>query len=127
MSETNKMIASLFQDIIYSIGLIQKRSMEIHSSDDFMKDEQGLEKLDSISMRLLAIGEAFKNIDKLTEGRLLVNHPEIDWRGVKGIRDVLSHHYFDLNAEIIFDICKHKLPQLLETSIKINQEVSDHD
>jgi len=50
-----------------------------------------------------------KNIDKLSDKTILVNYPNIPWKEVKGIRDILSHHYFDLNSEIIFDICKDDL------------------
>jgi len=64
----------------------------------------GLLKLDGISMRLIAIGEGFKNIDKLSDNKLLTNYPNIPWKQVKGIRDILSHHYFDLDAETIFEI-----------------------
>lgn len=40
-----------------------KKAKNINSSDGFLEDENSLEKLDSISMRLLAIRERFKNID----------------------------------------------------------------
>ncbi|EJF06940.1 hypothetical protein ThvES_00009850, partial [Thiovulum sp. ES] len=70
-------------------------------------------------LRLVAIGEGFKNIDKLTEKTLLKNYPSIDWRGVKGVRDILSHHYFNINAETIFDICDTKVEELLEVTEKI--------
>lgn len=61
----NRMILSALEDIKYSLELIQNRCKNINCSDDFLKDDIGLEKLDSISMRLIAIGEGFKNIDKL--------------------------------------------------------------
>ncbi|MCR1809719.1 DUF86 domain-containing protein [Sulfurospirillum sp. hDNRA2] len=63
-------------------------------------------------MRLLAIGEGLKNIDKLTDGQLLPRYPSIEWKNIKGLRDVLSHHYFDINAEILFDVCSSKLVEL---------------
>jgi uncharacterized protein with HEPN domain len=63
-------------------------------------------------MRLLAIGEGLKNIDKLTDGQLLPRYPSIEWKNIKGLRDVLSHHYFDINAEILFDVCSSKLDEL---------------
>jgi len=31
----------------------------------------------------------------------------------KGMRDVISHHYFDLNAEAVFGICKNHIPALV--------------
>ena len=116
MSDKDKMVLSTLEDIVYSLQLIQKRFECIESSDDFLADENKLEKLDSISMRLVAIGEGFKNIDKLTDKTLLTQYAQIDWRGVKGIRDILSHHYFDLDAEIIFNICDTQLNELLSVS-----------
>jgi len=123
MSNQTEMILSTIDDIIYSLKLIQKRSKNINSSDDFIKDEDGIEKLDSISMRLVAIGEGFKNIDKLSNNTLLINYPTIPWKQVKGIRDILSHHYFDLDAEVIFNICKNELNELLDISLQIQKDL----
>lgn len=52
-------------------------AISIKSSSDFLEDD-GLEKLDSISMRLIAIGEGFKKIDKLTNKELLYKYPTIN-------------------------------------------------
>lgn len=117
--EQKVMILSTLEDIKYSLELIQKRAKKINSSDDFLESENGLEKLDSISMRLVAIGEGFKNIDKLSDNQLLLNYSNIPWKQVKGIRDILSHHYFDLDAEVIFNICKKDINELHKTTIQI--------
>jgi uncharacterized protein with HEPN domain len=29
-----------------------------------------------------------------------------------GMRDILSHHYFDLNNDIVFDVCVNEIPKL---------------
>jgi len=116
MSDKNLMTLSTLEDIEYSIKLIISRFETINSADDFLVNENGLLLLDSISMRLVAIGEGFKNIDKLTDKKLLQQYPHIEWKGVKGIRDILSHHYFDLDAETIFDICDNYLDELLNTT-----------
>lgn len=109
---TRKDIVSTLENILFSLTLIQDRFASIKSSDDFLDNETGLEHLDSISMRLVAIGEGFKNIDKLTDSQLLLKYESIEWKGIKGIRDKLSHHYFDIDSEIIFDICDTKLSDL---------------
>jgi uncharacterized protein with HEPN domain len=116
-------LRSTLEDIITSLKLIQQRFQSIQTSDDFLKDERGLEKLDSISMRLIAIGEGFKNVDKLTDFQLLEQYPQIPWKQVKGVRDILSHHYFDLDAETIYEICANEIDQLLSTTIAILDEV----
>jgi len=91
---------------------ILKRFESIKSSDGFLKDETGLEKMDAICMQLIAIGESLKNVDKLTDKTLLVNYPQVDWKSVKGMRDIISHHYFDLNAEAVFDVCQNDITVL---------------
>jgi uncharacterized protein with HEPN domain len=121
--DKTRMILSTLEDIQYSLELIQSRCKNIQVSDDFLKDDIGIEKLDSISMRLIAIGEGFKNIDKLSDKQILINYPQVPWKQVKGIRDILSHHYFELNSEIIFDICKDELDTLLDTTIKIIADI----
>ncbi|MDD2828715.1 MAG: DUF86 domain-containing protein [Sulfuricurvum sp.] len=116
-------LRSTLEDIITSLKLIQQRFQSIKSSDDFLKDEHGLEKLDSISMRLIAIGEGFKNVDKLTDFQLLEKYPQIPWKQVKGVRDILSHHYFDLDAETIYEICANEIDGLLSVTMTILGEV----
>ncbi len=120
MSDTILMVLSTLDEIEKSLVMIQKRFSCIKTSDDFLASDDNIEKLDSIAMRLLAIGEGLKNIDKLTDGKLLSQYPEIEWKKIKGLRDVLSHHYFDINAEIIFDICTQKLDKLLEVIQRIS-------
>jgi putative toxin-antitoxin system, antitoxin component len=48
-----------------------------------------------------------------------VKYPEIPWRNVMGIRDIIVHHYFDVDADEIFRICKEDIPQLYKVIIKI--------
>ena len=121
--DKERMILSTLEDIKHSLELIVKRCESIKSADDFLKDEIGLERLDSISMRLIAIGEGFKNVDKLSNQELLKRYSNIPWKQVKGIRDILSHHYFDLDAETIFDICENSLSELLNTTIQIMSDL----
>lgn len=63
-------------------------------------------------MLLIAIGESIKGVDKLSDRKLLPRHPEIDWNGAMGIRDIIAHHYFGLDAEIVFIVVKQNLPSL---------------
>ena len=95
-----------------ALNRIERRFSSIRAVDDFLDSEYGLDMLDSIAMMLIAVGENFKKIDKETEGMLLSDYPEINWTGVKGIRDVLSHHYFNIDAEVIFQVCKKDIPDL---------------
>ena len=111
----DKLVIEIITQIINSIKTIERRFEKIKSSDDFLDSEYGMDMLDSICMQLIAIGESIKNIDKITHHKLLFNYSNIDWKGIKGIRDIISHHYFDLDAEEIFNICKNEINPLKKT------------
>ena len=83
----------------------------------------GMERLESTCMLLIAIGEGLKGIDKITDKQLLVRYPEIDWKGAMGIRDIIAHHYFDLDGEIVYSVVKTKLPDMLITIRGILKEI----
>ena len=102
---------------------IIERFKVIHNVSDFTDNPDGVEKMDAISMRLIVVGEALKNLDKITSGTLLPRYPEVDWKKAKGMRDILTHHYDEINAEAIFLTCRDKIPMLLKTIQKIIKEV----
>jgi uncharacterized protein with HEPN domain len=102
---------------------ILDRFKAIKTVSDFTDSPAGREKLDSICMLLLVIGESLKKLDKITEGSLLSNYPQIDWKKAKGLRDIISHQYFDVNAEAIFDVCKTKIKTLSGTITKIVEDL----
>jgi uncharacterized protein with HEPN domain len=112
----------ILSKIYYSTQIILKRFKPIKSPDDFMDTEEGLEKLDAICMQLIAIGESLKNLDKVTNKSLLNKYPEIDWKKVMGMRDMITHHYFDLDAEVVFDVCESHIDDLAKT---INRIIKD--
>ena len=95
----------------------------VKSVSDFTDSEYGVEKLDSICMQLIAIGESLKNLDKVTNKSLLVDYPQIDWKKAKGMRDIICHHYFDVDAEVIYDVCNTKIDDLSEMIKKINEDL----
>jgi uncharacterized protein with HEPN domain len=114
-----ELVVSILKNILWSLEQIAKRFQSIQSSVDFLKDDSGIEKLDSICMQLINTGEALKEIDKLTEGSLLSNYPGIDWKKVKGMRDIITHHYFDIDAETVFVVCKERIPEMQKVIQKI--------
>lgn len=40
-------------------------------------------------------------------------HPQIPWKDLAGVRDKLIHHYFGVNFDIVWNIVKQELPQVL--------------
>lgn len=84
----------------------------------------GLEKFDAICMQLIAIGEGLKNLDKATDKNLLPHYPQVDWTKAKALRDIISHHYFDINEEAIFIVCDKHMPNLKKTLNHIIKDLS---
>ena len=104
----------ILSQVLTAANRIERRSAGIGTPDDFLASDEGLDKLDAICMMLIAVGENLKNLDNITGGTLLTRHPEVDWKGAKGMRDIISHHYFDLNAEVVFTICRERIPSLIK-------------
>ena len=90
-------------------------SEQITSYNYYYMSPAGMERLESTCMLLIAIGESIKGIDKITNKELLPQYPEVDWKGAMGIRDIIAHHYFELDAEVVYDVVKNEFPNLLQT------------
>ena len=105
----------ILQQVQWSVETIQRRFRVVQSPNDFTSSDAGLEKLDAICMRLIVLGESLKNLDKATDNLLLLRYPAIDWRQIKGMRDVISHHYFNVDAEVVYTVCTDHLDDLAST------------
>ena len=110
-----ELVKEILRQILWSAQTITRRFVPITSPEDFVVSESGLEKLDAICMQLIAIGESVKHLDKVTAGGLLSRYPQIEWKRVMGMRDVLSHHYFDLDAEVVYAVCDMHIEELAQT------------
>lgn len=117
------LVIEILEQIIESIEIVTERCAYATCMDDFMDTKAGQEKLDSICMKLIAVGESLKNIDKITNYELLELYPTIEWKKIKGIRDFISHHYFDLDAEMIYGICQNNISELLLVLIEIKNDL----
>ncbi|NOQ32095.1 MAG: DUF86 domain-containing protein [Helicobacteraceae bacterium] len=120
------LLLDILDDILTATKKVRSRSKDIKSSDDFLEDEQSLILLDSICMQLIAIGQGVKDIDKLTNKKLFVNYATVPWRNIAGIRDILSHNYFNLNAETVFGILGENIDNLITILEKIKEDSNDN-
>jgi uncharacterized protein with HEPN domain len=75
------------------------------SKTAFLEDEKTI---DAVVRNLEVIGEAVK---KLPED-LRAQHSAVEWKKIAGLRDILIHEYFGLDAEIVWDIVQNKVPTL---------------
>lgn len=108
------LVCDILYQILQAAQKVSARFKPITSSDAFINSPEGMGKLDSICMQLIAIGGSLKKIEVITNKTLLSQYPEIDWNGAKGLRAIITHHYFDINAEEIFLVGKKHLPNCLQ-------------
>jgi uncharacterized protein with HEPN domain len=75
--------------------------------------------VDAIAKRVEEIGEVAK---RLTPEALELM-PGVDWRGVKGIRDVMAHDYLDVEIDVIADVVADYLPGLRAAIIRVLSDI----
>ena len=94
------------------IALIIERASVVDTPNDFLCSPGGMMRLDAICMNLIALGETVKGLDKQTDGQLLKNYPQVYWKGVMGMRDKISHHYFEIDTDVVFRTIEEDIPQM---------------
>jgi uncharacterized protein with HEPN domain len=75
---------------------------------------------DAVLRNLEVIGEAAKNVPPEVRAR----YPQVDWRAMAGLRDVMAHEYYGLENETLWNIVEREVPVLVEQINKILQQES---
>ena len=91
-------------DIVHACEKVHRFTAGI-SQATFQADERTF---DAVVRNLEVIGEAAKHVPEHVRQQM----PEIEWRKVAGLRDVLSHAYFGIDADVLWDIISNKLKSL---------------
>ena len=107
-------ISIYLDDILNAIELINEFTYG-YNQNSFKKDKKTHH---AVIRNLEIIGEAVKKIPE--EKRKLKT--DIEWKKISGLRDILTHDYFGIDLEIVWNIVKEKLPVLksaIEDMIKI--------
>jgi uncharacterized protein with HEPN domain len=103
------MLLELFLEIQEGMRRIERRFSGIDTAYDFIRNDDGLDRLDAIAMMLVAIGENTQQLDKFIDPKLFDQYPDIDWSGIKGLRNILAHNYFSIDAEEIYRLCSDEI------------------
>jgi uncharacterized protein with HEPN domain len=93
------------EDILEAIARIQRYTAGL-SFANFETDDL---LIDAVIRNFIVIGEAARNIPPEIEAR----HPQIPWTQMRGLRNVVVHVYFAVDARILWQTIQADLPPLV--------------
>lgn len=126
-NKRQKIVAMLMQ-VKDAVNNLKDWNATVTSEDDYYTSPGGMKNLAASCMLIEAIGESFKRIDKLTDGKMLKERSEIPWEDVIGIRNHIAHGYFDIDGAIVFNTVKNDLDPLTDAVEYFLQKSQDlHD
>ncbi len=111
---TERSFGEVLQDILEAIAEIESFTKDV----DLQSFQENREKCLAVVKLLEIIGEAVKKIPN--EQRL--NYPEIPWKSVAGMKDVLVHEYWKIDAVVVWATVEESLPPL---NLVISQMLSE--
>ncbi|MDP8247588.1 MAG: DUF86 domain-containing protein [Candidatus Tritonobacter lacicola] len=99
-------ISLYLEDIVKSCEKVLRFTKDM-SREMFLQDEKTY---DAVVRNLEIVGEAAKNVPNEIREKI----PNIEWRKMGGMRDILSHGYFGIDDDILWDVVRNKVPRLAE-------------
>jgi uncharacterized protein with HEPN domain len=103
------------EHILESIELIENYTAN-KTISDFIKSVQFQ---DSIIRRIEIIGEAVKNLPDDVKN----SYPEVPWKEIAGMRDVLIHEYFGIDLELTWQVVQKDIPDLKREIMRIRHDL----
>jgi uncharacterized protein with HEPN domain len=98
-------------DILESIDLIEKYTMEFSEKDFF----DSIQTQDAVSRRIGVIGEAANKLPITFREK----YSDVAFGKAAGMRNILIHEYFDNDLKIIWDVIVKDLPKLKKQIVEI--------
>jgi uncharacterized protein with HEPN domain len=114
-----ELAAAVIKQMLSLVDSLLQRMAPVQTEADLQDSEAGRLLLDAACMQYLALGEAVKQLDKLTGNTLQDQVPVQDWKGIMGFRDVLAHQYFNIDPRQVLWITQEALPSLRETLVSM--------
>lgn len=116
-SDKRELVLDILHQIKKSIENLMNWNQGISDMNQLLMSPSGVQDLAGNCMTIMAIGEGFRKIDKITEGRFLSLRPEIPWHQVFGLRNRIAHGYFDIDVDIISEVINDDLQPLLNATV----------
>ena len=93
--------------MLETVEKILRYSSDYHSADELYQNERDF---DASMMNFIVIGE---EVGKLTD-EIKSKNGQIDWQKIYSLRNIIAHHYFGINVDIVWQIIRTDLPKLKE-------------
>ena len=114
--EKREVVLDILYQIKASIENLMSWNQGLTDMNQLLLSPSGVQDLAGNCMTIMAIGEGFRKIDKITDGTLLPLRPEIPWHQVFGLRNRIAHGYFDIDVDIISEVVNDDLLPLLSAT-----------
>ena len=115
-SEKREVLLDILSQIKESIENLFRWNRDVVDMNNLLLSPEGVQDLAGNCMTIMAIGEGFRKIDKMTEGQFLPLQPQIPWHQVFGLRNRIAHGYSDIDIDIISEVIAHDLRPLHEAT-----------
>jgi len=107
------------EDILQAISAIQQRTNGLTFAE-FQTNDMLVE---SVLYKFIIIGEASANIPEEIQSL----HPEVPWRLMSDMRNIIAHEYFRVNLTIVWGTIQNNLPLLIEPLQRLLTSEADNE
>jgi uncharacterized protein with HEPN domain len=109
-------IALFIQDVFDAIDKINGYVSGATNEKELKNDRKTY---DAVMMNFIIIGEAVKNVYE----EVRKNHPNVEWREIMAMRNILVHEYWGINEGVVWNTVKKDLPKLKEIVARIKDNL----